>query len=243
MKRKNILFLICGILVLGVITGCGNNTTENEKSKTMSNESNENQTIGTKKINDWNKNRVGDTLSSSDNDIDNILYRVEKAEDGTYVLYVKNNNDYGVNLFIKMKFYQSSNKDKVLDKSDTISCFDVNGIGAITFKNIPEEYDNYEVSITVNKKAFESASTYVSFEETIKDGNLKINAVNSYKEDIKGLVVTVLYYKNNKVVASETADVGYGRYAIVSDYPKDENDTKIDYDDYEIYLNTAYISQ
>ena len=72
---------------------------------------------------------------------------------------------------------------------------------------------------------------------------MKINAINNYEDDIKGLVTTVLYYKNNKVVAYDIADVGYGRYIIVTDYPKDQNNNKIDYDKYEIYLNTAYISQ
>ena len=40
---------------------------------------------------------------------------------------------------------------------------------------------------------------------------MKINAINNYEDDIKGLVTTVLYYKNNKVVAYDIADVGYGR--------------------------------
>ena len=142
-----------------------------------------------------------------------------------------------------MKFYFSSNDMDTGVREEHISCLKPNGVGAIILKDITREYIDYKLQIEVEKKDFEDGSNYIEFEESIKDNKLKINAINNYEDDIKGLVTTVLYYKNNKVVAYDIADVGYGRYIIVTDYPKDQNNNKIDYDKYEIYLNTAYISQ
>ncbi len=241
MKRKILMFLICGVIVLGLTTGCGNDKKQSDEKNNSSNNNNVKEVA--KKISDWDKNRVGDSLTSDDGVYENVIYKLEKLESGDYVLYVKNNNDYGINLFATLKFYFSSDEMDTGIREEHISCLKAKGVGAIILKDITREYIDYKLQLRVEKKDFVDGSKYIDFEESIKDNKLKINAVNNYDDEIKGLVVTVLYYKNNKVVSYETADVGYGRYIIVTDYPKNKNGDKVDYDKYEIYLNTAYISQ
>jgi hypothetical protein len=225
------------------MTGCGNSKEDSNNNVTDSNKTQVKETSN--KIIDWNKDRVGDSLSTSDNETDNIIYRVEQIEDGDYIVYLKNNNNYGVNLFVYLDFYDSSESadSSVSQGQSNISCLKAGGIGAIKIKNVTTQHDSYKVRLLVQEKEFEDASQYVEFEEYEKDGDLKINAINNSNDEIKGLVVSVVYYLNNKIVAFDEADVGYGRYAIVTEYPKDNDGNKIEYDKYEIYLNTAYISQ
>lgn len=231
---------MCGVIVIGLTTGCNNSQTNKDESNS-SNANNVNES--TKKIQNWNKDRIGDSLTSNDETYENVTYKLERLDSGDYVLYVKNNNDYGINLFATLKFYFSSDEMDTGVREEHISCLKAKGVGAIILKDITREYIDYKLQLRVEKKDFEDGSKYIDFEESIKDGKLKINAINNYDDEIKGLVATVLYYKNNKLVSYDIADVGYGRYIIVTDYPKDENGNKVDYDKYEIYLNTAYINQ
>lgn len=238
--KKVLMFMLCGVMLLGLTTGCGNEKNNDTDKKDSSNSE---VKESSNKIKDWDKNRIGDKLSTSNDSYENVTYKLDRLDSGDYVLYVKNNNDYGINLFATLKFYFSTNEMDTGVREEHISCLKSNGVAAIILKDITREYIDYKLQLRVEKKDFEDGSKYIEFEEKVKDGKLKINAINNYEEEIKGLVVTVLYYKDNKVVSYEIADVGYGRYIIVTDYPKDKDGNKVDYDNYEIYLNTAYINQ
>ena len=102
---------------------------------------------------------------------------------------------------------------------------------------------SYKMQFTVKKKEFEDGSTNISFKETEKDGKLKISGINNNEKDLSNFNATVVFYKNNKIVTAIHEDNGYGGLNVVKDYPKDKDGNKLDYDKYEIYLNSAYISQ
>lgn len=241
--KKILSLVLCGVMCCTLLTGCGNDHLSKDNSSNFSKTESTSESTG--KIENWDKNRIGDTLSNNDEIQENIIYRVEKMEDGNYILFFKNNNDYGVNIFFYLDYYDSSKsmENMIGTMQATASCVKAGGIGAVKINNITANYDTYKVRLVVQKKDFEDGSQYIDFEESEKDGKLNISAINNYEDDLKGVNVMVVYYKDNKIITCDEANVGYGRYVIVSDYPKNENNEKLDYDKYEIYLNTAYISQ
>ena len=211
--KKTFLFIMCGVMALTLVTGCGNEKQEKQSSSSSNNNVND-QSSSTGEIKNWNANRKGESLSNTDEQ-DGIVYRVEKMEDGDYILFFKNTNDYGINIFADLNFYNSESglQSPMGSVRRTLACVKAGTIGAIVFNDITRSYDSYKMQFTVQQKEFEDGST------------------------------TVVFYKNNKIVTAIHEDNGYGGLNVVKDYPKDKDGNKLDYDKYEIYLNSAYISQ
>lgn len=242
MKKKLLGILLCGILIIG-LTGCGNN--EKKENVTDNNKTQENDKKETNKIKEWNKNRTGDNLTNSDDEQDGIIYKVEKMEDGNYILFFKNTNDYGINIFADLDFYDSKVSTQTSNGTRRVTVPNVspNTVGALVFKDITLNYDSYKMYFTVQKNEFEDGSDNIDFEEKTKDGKLKINGINNNKKELANFNATVVYYKDNKILTAVHEDNGYGGTNIVKDYPQDKDGNKLEYDRYEIYLNSAYISQ
>lgn len=241
--KKTFLFIMCGVMALTLVTGCGNEKQEKQSSSSSNNNVND-QSSSTGEIKNWNANRKGESLSNTDEQ-DGIVYRVEKMEDGDYILFFKNTNDYGINIFADLNFYNSESglQSPMGSVRRTLACVKAGTIGAIVFNDITRSYDSYKMQFTVQQKEFEDGSTNISFKETEKDGKLKISGINNNEKDLSNFNATVVFYKNNKIVTAIHEDNGYGGLNVVKDYPKDKDGNKLDYDKYEIYLNSAYISQ
>ncbi len=243
MKRKLLIGFMCGVIMLG-LTGCGNNNESNNNiNKNNNSQVEEKQEKG--KIKDWNKNRTGDNLTNSDEEQDRIIYKLEKMEDGNYILFFKNTNDYGINIFADLDFYDSKVSTQTSNGTRRVTVPNVssNTVGALVFKDITLDYDSYKMYFTVQKNEFEDGSNNIDFEEKTKDGKLKINGINNNKKELANFNATVVYYKDNKILTAVHEDNGYGGTNVVKDYPKDKDGNKLEYDKYEIYLNSAYISQ
>ena len=81
--KKTFLFIMCGVMALTLVTGCGNEKQEKQSSSSSNNNVND-QSSSTGEIKNWNANRKGESLSNTDEQ-DGIVYRVEKMEDGDYI--------------------------------------------------------------------------------------------------------------------------------------------------------------
>lgn len=224
--RKNMLkVLLVGILVIG-LAGCGN---QNQvESNSNSNENNNNTSSVLNSV----------SSISTEYELENIEYRLERVN-GDYLFFLKNNNTSTVNLTITIEFYK--NNQFVFRKSEVLNFFRPNGVGVRNIEDYSYDYDDYKITFEVEENNdYEDYSKYITFEEEIVNDELKINVINSSSEDV-GVFAYVIYYKDNEIVAYDYGSSTSKKQYIISSYPKDENKNKIEFDRYEIYLDSAHI--
>ena len=225
MKKKILVILLIGLVMIG-ITGCNSNDNSKDINKPSDNKENQTKTIS------------AITSLSGTEEIDGIEYKVEKIEDGDYIMFIKNNNSTGVRLFAYLLFYKDGDEIDHRQSQNNIDYFAPGAVGAIHLKDINYDYNYYKVRFDVQENKYEDYSKYITFKEEVKNDKLIISPINDSNEEVV-VGAYVIFYKNNKVVAYSSGNNAFGDY-IINSYPKYKDGNRIEYYNYEIYIDSAY---
>lgn len=231
MKKKLLLVILCGGLILGLTTGCGSNSNDSQKYKINVN---------------------------ADENIDVKTY-VDHDKD-YLIVYLTNNNNYNIgSLEVDAKFYDA-NGNSLGDDSNTLLDFVSNGNYVYTVDLPHDDYNNYvpekiDLSIKVDKEYQDVVGGGTLYNDKVatsytKSGDeINVTIKNNSGVELYTVEVAVLFMKNDKPIyvdsLSDSLDVGESEIESI-DIPKDwevsessDEDVLINFDSIEFVVNRA----
>lgn len=224
-KNKIILFLFIFLISCIVLTGCNNSDKEelsnNDKVKNVFEEKSEQEIINNVELNSY------------------IL------KDESLLVTLKNNNDFDIKtLWIEPIFYDKDNKVtgtsktgfKVIKSGKEVSINDF---------DIPENYETYKIKLYLGyENNYISYTDKIEIESNNTGEKVVVTSFNKSGKDLSSLDIGVVYYKNGIPVgfSNETQyDVEKNSTTYFNIfYSYDKNFDKISFDEYKVFINSAY---
>ncbi len=235
MKKKILLGLICGCLVLGLTTGCGISSDDSKKYDINVNAS---ENIDVKTYVDYDKDYL--------------------------IIYLTNNNDYNIgSLDVDAKFYDK-NGNSIGDDSNTFLDL-VSGGNYVYTVDLPhdDDYNNFvpekiDLSIQIDQEYQDHVVGSILYNDKVvtsytKSGDkIDVTIKNNSEVELYTVDVAVLFMKNGKPIyvdgISGSLDGGESKIESI-DIPEDweasekaADDILIDFDSIEIIVNRASAS-
>lgn len=170
---------------------------------------------------------------------------VDVTEDGRVVLFLKNNNDFGVDVTVEIEYYDENNEyDSVNYEFVHLAASGEQIVvaSAVDF----EDGKSYEYELDIIKSSNDSlfipnvenmflTTDYLSFRSTY---------YNDTGKDISQMEVCVVFYNNEKMVSAECSSDYYISNGTEADFFfEDSSNRDLVYDAYEIYLREASYSE
>ena len=233
MKKKLLLGLLCGGLVLGLATGCGTSSTDDSKKYDINVNASENI----------------DVKTYVDHDKDYLI------------VYLTNNNDYNIgSLDVDAKFYDA-NGNNLGDDSNTFLDF-VSGGNYVYTVDLPhdDDYNNYvpekiDLSIQIDQEYQDYVDGGTLYNDKVvtsytKSGDeINVTIKNNSGVELYTVDVAVLFMKNGKPIyvdgISSYLEAGESETESI-DIPEDweasekaDEDVLIDFDSIEFVVNRA----
>lgn len=242
LKKYWYVAIIIVLIVIVLILLLSNKSNSNMKNNLDLNES---QTTNNSKTNENTNNEKKNTNNNpaKTGTSENVEYSLIKADDGDYILFGKNKNDGTNEIDFTVEFYNE--KDEFIGKGTAdLTAVSKNTEFAIDLYDAPKSYDHYKVFIDLEKTDNKSYTDKLTATATINDGKVVGQVKNTTDETIDYMSISVVYYKDNKVIGYDDTFIGEtkpGRSANFDFYkPYDENYDDLEYDTYKIYINDAY---
>ena len=227
MKKRLLLVFVCMFVLL--LTGCGSNT-------------NSATNVSSGKANDDNGGQQ-EVVKDAKALAANIESSGALTLHGKLVVFVKNKNEVPVDMEIEVEFYDADNTIVGSDK-ESLSAVGKNSEIAVDLWDTPDKFDNYKIYVDVEQS---DKSCYVDkLDVTHKDtkDQVAVQAKNNSSDEIDYITVSVVYYKDGKVVGygdgiqSEIKEGRSANFNIRHDWDKKYNNVK--FDEYKVFINEAY---
>ena len=177
--------------------------------------------------------------------ISNIEVEDEILKDGTLITIIKNNNNCDVkNLVIEPIFYDT--EDNVVGTAK--SNFRVIKAGsevAVNDYSVPNKFEKHKINLNISEgREYESYTDKISVTSNNTGEKVMVTAINESEVDLARLNIAVVYYKEGKPVGlfEETQyqiKKGETKYFNIM-YAYDKNYDNVEFDEYKIFINSAY---
>ncbi|MDD4187253.1 MAG: hypothetical protein PHX04_00550 [Bacilli bacterium] len=210
------------------MAGCGSNNANYDYSNTGS-----------------GKNTNSNENSSKISDLeDNIIISGEITERGKLVILAKNTNNAVVDMDFEVEFYDVNGTIGGSD-SDSLQAVGANTEVAVEIYSTPDNFDNYKIYIDVEPSDVISYFDKVELTHNNTGKEIAVQVKNNSQDMIEYITVSIVFYKNNKVVGIEEdieSDIKSSRSAnFVLNYPyKKIGYDKVDFDSYKVFITEAY---
>lgn len=186
---------------------------------------------------------IGETKTGTESNID---YKTYFTDNGEMIIIATNNNSKNVDIDVEVEFYDK-NKKLVGVESDSITASTNGSKFSLDFKDVPKSYDSYKIYIDVEETSATSFTKDLKAESEKSDEKVVVQIKNTTEKEIEYIKASIIFYKDVKIVGYDySLDDGIkpSRSANFEfEYPFDENLENIEFDNYEIYINEAYISE
>ncbi len=186
---------------------------------------------------------IGETKTGSESNID---YKTYFTDDGEMVIIATNNNSKNVDIDVEVEFYDKNNK-LVGVETDNISASSKGSKFSLNFKDVPKSYDSYKVYIDIEETNATSYTKDLKAESEKSEEKIVVQIKNTTDKEIESIKASIIFYKDEKIVGYDYSiddEIKPDRSANFEfDYPFDENLENIEFDNYEVYINEAYISE
>lgn len=196
---------------------------------------------GTKEINNTVNSNTNAKVEA--NLSKNITSEGALTQQGRLVVIAKNNNKEVVQLSIEVEFYDSS-KTLVKSGKESITAVGAGSEVAVEIYDTPDNFDSYKIYTDAEKV------TYVkSYIDQIEISHNKTDEVvaqvkNNSSDTISYIEAAIVYYQGDKVVGFDDgieSDIKPGRSGNFNFYnPYNKNYDDVSYDNYKIFVNSAY---
>lgn len=183
-----------------------------------------------------------ENIKTNDKYSENIKVQVAKLND-TLLFTLKNNNKITIDTDIKINYYNKDNK--LIDSDeDTYSAITPEKEVTVLF-NVYKNYSYYEIELVSDK------TNYSNYENDIKiteknnadEKSITCNIKNTSKNTIEYIEVSILFYKNNKLISYDSEYIfklpTNKETKIDFLYPYDDKFKLLSFDKYEIKINEA----
>lgn len=236
--KQFVLALISFATVLS-LTACGG--TENPPSSESSSLSSESQSSSM--ASEYSSSAASSTTVSNEDAAKNIEVRAEPTEEGSYCVFITNNNPFSIpELDVQIQYMDAENKivDLNHDGHDAI----LPGYTVVSRLNAPDTgaFDHVETQITIDM----DHTLYNNHSENVKidahpgvENTVIIEITNNGTVDIEEVEYVVVYYNGDKISSvgycRDVRDVGAGKTMV-----EKESTYNVEYDRYEVYLNQAH---
>lgn len=177
---------------------------------------------------------------SEENILQSVMIESEKTNNGDIVVFITNNNPYSIpDLDVQAVFYKDG---KIIDTDTDGHDVLVPENTVVSKLDSPDDYDNYEVKVTVNWNYAPSYRNWIynlNVNSNVGEDGIIIQFENAGNIDIDELEYIVVFYNDN--VVSDTShpedirDVKAGS-VVIEKVPA----YRIEFDGYEIYINQAH---
>lgn len=194
------------------------------------------------------KNSEVQSAKNSNNEeetINNIVVQDAILEDGTLLTIIKNNNDYDVeSLYIQPIFYDSNNEVVGTAESGFRVVKSGNEV-AINDYDVPSEFDRYELKIKIKEKlGYNSYTDKINITSKDTGEKIMVTAINDSNVNLEMLSIGVVFYREGNAVGFtestewniEKGDTAYFNVM----YPYDKSFDNIKFDEYKVFINSAY---
>ncbi|MBQ7790422.1 MAG: hypothetical protein IJ399_04085 [Bacilli bacterium] len=186
---------------------------------------------------------IGETKTGTESNID---YKTYFTDNGEMIIIATNNNSKNVDIDVEVEFYDK-NKKLVGVESDSITASSKESEFSLDFKDIPKSYDSYKIYIDVEETDASSYTKVLKAESEKSEEKVVVQIKNTTDKEIEYIKASIIFYKGEKIVGYDYSldeEIKPDRSANFEfDYPFDENLENIEFDNYEIYINEAYISE
>lgn len=237
MKSKKIIILLSVLLlILFCFTGCNSNKNNDDSSNSQ--------------INQENQKSKNSSEGKKQEKLNNIEMESAELKDRSILIKLKNNNDKDIkSLIIKTLFYDENNE--VVGTAETsfrvIKSKAEVAVCAVESYDVPQNYSTYEIKLDIDSSYIENENGYADkIKITSKDTGEKIMVTATNESDVKlnKLAIGVVFYNEGIPVGYsdetqyevEPNDTEY--YNII--YPYDKNYDTIKFDEFKIFVNSAY---
>jgi len=195
-------------------------------------------------------NDSGDGVKTVDVSVDEV--KIEKlglTKAGDLVIKVTNNNKGSVCLSEIIANFKDDNGDFVFSKEAEHSFIVIPGKSYMItyFWGYDEDYAKYEnVSFKTELANISEDFAHTGIDITSKNtgDQIAVTVKNNSGKDIESATVSVIYYKDNKIVGAETGYSDSGakdgeELYINASYPEDSDYNEVSFDKYEVYYVRA----
>lgn len=234
MKKVKVIFLVVLIIVLGLfcLTGCSN---DKDKETTITSVS---STKKTKSEEEIKANIEKEVLGITKN--------------GDYAIKLQNKNDSQVYIEdVSVRFFdKDGNFVKKENTDDSYFCIPANS-EIVTYiwgyeQNFAE-YSNSEIEIMLGKPFYKYYTENFEIKANDTDKEIAITITNNNDSELDCIAINVVFFKEGKIVGIDhgiSYDEGIkanGGVAYINvDYPEDNNNEEVSFDEFKVYLTSAY---
>lgn len=186
----------------------------------------------------------GNTANAKAADLEkNITSSAEMSQEGKLIVFAKNGNKQNIELTVEVEFYDE-NGTVVGSGKENLYSVGANSEIAVEIYDTPSSFSKYEVYTDAE------ATTYIKdYSDQIEISHNKTDSVvaqvkNNSSDTISSMQVAIVFYNGEKVVGYDyeyASDVKAGRsgnFSFTNPYDRNYDDLK--YDNYKIYVNSAY---
>lgn len=207
---------------------------KNEDNKDETN--GENETVNNENI------TIGESKSGTEN---NIEYNTYFSKNGEMTVIATNYNDKNVNIDVEVEFYDNNNK-LVGVESDNIKVSSKGSKFALNFKDVPKSYKSYKVYIDIEETNDKSYTKKFTAESEKLEDKIVVQIKNTTDKEIDNIEACIIFYKDNSIIGYDYSSHEQIKSERSANFeflnPVDDNLEIINFDDYEILINEAYIS-
>lgn len=186
---------------------------------------------------------IGESKTGTESNID---YKTYFTDNGEMIIIATNNNSKNVDIDVEVEFYDK-NKKLVGVESDSITASSNGSKFSLNFKDVPKSYDSYKVYVDIEETTATSYTNDLKAESEKTEEKVVVQIKNTTDKEIEYIKASIIFYKDKKIVGYDDSlddEIKPDRSANFEfDYPFDENLDNIEFDNYEIYINEAYISE
>ena len=252
-----VLVIIMGIIILAGVgfglwyfvirdSGNENNTSTNTNTNTGFN-TNTNAVINVNTNTNTNTNTVTNTSVGTlgKGSTGNFTYELARTEKQRVIAIFKNNDKEVYDLDIKISFFDSNGN--LIGSDDDFLLGIAPGQEFVSeFFEAPSQFATYKIEIEKLKSSYTSHNNdiEVSVNKNDVDEKLILQLKNTSNEEIRSVDIGVVFYRNGKVVGYDSdyeTGIKVGATAILSArYPTDEYYNSVEFDNYKVYINSAY---
>ena len=172
----------------------------------------------------------------------NIAYEAKRLEDGSLLVFIKNNNEDMGGVKVDVKFFD--NAGNLVDTGkDRIEGINPGQEVIAQVRNISYDAETYEIVVTAITNYYISHLNEVNVTHNDTGEGIFIKIKNNSDVELDEISAVVLFYRNDEVVAAIKDEVlnlePEKEFSVTVSYPRNEESENIDFDRYEVYLNAA----
>lgn len=227
--KKICISLVLLLSILLITTGCDKNEANSSGTNTSTGTNTNNSSSGES----YTPSELSKNITSS-----GAMTALDKL-----VVFAKNNNKVPVDMEIEVEFYDK-NGTIVGSDSDSLIGVGANSEIATEMWSTPDSFDNYKIYVDVEQTDEKSYLDKVELTHNNTNKEIAVQVKNNSGDTIESVSVSVVYYKDDKVVGIEDgyeSDIKPGRSANFNiDYPYNKNYDKIRFDTYKVFVTEAY---